>query len=135
MNFSQGFMSEYLAYAESFLKPWLYLPFTMKCVVKLSLTITFPSSRFDFCSECTSTNSDCANRVSIPDTKDKINSDKAVPNYHAETLVKQSGLAHGVVMWWTLDMDIAGDITLTTAPRWAHPDGNDCQVLIFLKDC
>ncbi|KAL9975281.1 hypothetical protein ACROYT_G012431 [Oculina patagonica] len=91
------------------------------------LTSPVPVLRFDFCSECTSTNSDCANRVSIPDTKDKINSDKAVSNYHAETLVKQSGLAHGVVMWWTLDMDIAGDITLTTAPRWAHPDGNDCQ--------
>lgn len=71
--------------------------------------------------------------MSIPDTKDKINSDKTVFNYCAETLVKQSGLAHGVVTWWTLDMDVAGDITLTTAPRWAHPDGNDRQVLIFVK--
>ena len=42
--------------------------------------------------------------------------------------MKQSGLAHGVVMWWTLDMDVDGDITLTTAPRWAHPDGADRQV-------
>ena len=42
--------------------------------------------------------------------------------------MKQSGLAHGIVMWWTLDMDVDGDITLTTAPRWAHPDGADRQV-------
>ena len=84
--------------------------------------------RFDFCNKSTSTKSDCANRVSIPDTKDKIGSDKTVSHYCAETSVKQSGVAHGVVMWWTLDMDVDGEITLTTAPRWAHPAGINRQV-------
>jgi hypothetical protein len=31
-------------------------------------------------------------------------------------------------MWWSLDMDLEGKITLETAPKWAHPDGDQCQV-------
>ena len=73
-------------------------------------------------------NSDCTNRVSIPMTKNKIQSDKTVSQYCAQTSVKQTGIAHGVVMWWKLDMDINGEITLTTAPRWSHPDSNDRPV-------
>lgn len=49
-------------------------------------------------------------------------------HYYVETSVKQSGLAHGVAMWWTLDMDIDGEITLSTAPRWVHPDEAKRQV-------
>ena len=48
--------------------------------------------------------------------------------YCAQTSAKQAGIAHGVVMWWTLDMDVDGEITLTTAPRWSHPDSNDRPV-------
>lgn len=61
-------------------------------------------------------------------TKNKIQSDKTVSQYCAQTSVKQTGIAHGVVMWWKLDMDINGEITLTTAPRWSHPDSNDRPV-------
>ena len=68
--------------------------------------------------------------MSIPDTKDKIHSDKTVSHYCVETSINQAGLAHGVVMWWALDMDVNGDITLTTAPRWVHPDGDNRQVYL-----
>ena len=51
--------------------------------------------------------------------------------YCAQTTIRQSGIAHGVVMWWTLDMDVDGEITLTTAPRWCHPAGNDRPVRIW----
>lgn len=89
------------------------------------------SSRFDFCHNCSSAKSDCANRISIPDSKNKPSSDKAVSYYCAETTAKQSGLAHCVVMWWMLDMDTNGEITLTTAPRWTHPEGVNIQVLYW----
>ncbi|XP_071957557.1 protein arginine N-methyltransferase 7-like [Antedon mediterranea] len=35
-----------------------------------------------------------------------------------------SGSCHAVFMWWSLEMDTAGDIVLSTAPTWAHPDGD-----------
>lgn len=34
----------------------------------------------------------------------------------------RTGLAHVVFMWWDLRMDQAGDIVLSCAPFWAHPD-------------
>lgn len=34
----------------------------------------------------------------------------------------RSGLAHVVFMWWDLKMDQLGDIVLSCAPYWAHPD-------------
>ena len=76
--------------------------------------------------------SDCVNRVSIPSTQDKIGSDQTVSEFCAETSVKQSGVGHCIVMWWTLDMDSDGEIKLTTAPRWAHPEGINRQVQMFL---
>jgi len=104
------------------------------------LTAPVPVLRFDFCDKCTSKKSDCNNRVSIPNSKEKIDSDKTVHHYYVETSVKQFGLAHGVAMWWTLDMDIDGEITLSTAPRWVHPDGAKrqwrdhwMQAVYFLK--
>lgn len=33
------------------------------------------------------------------------------------------GTVHGILMWWTLDMDSEGDIVLSCAPPWAHPEG------------
>ncbi len=36
---------------------------------------------------------------------------------------KSSGTAHAVLMWWTLDMDTEGEIVLSCAPPWAHPEG------------
>ncbi|XP_033117180.1 protein arginine N-methyltransferase 7-like [Anneissia japonica] len=35
-----------------------------------------------------------------------------------------NGFCHAVFMWWSLEMDTAGDIILSTAPTWAHPDGD-----------
>ncbi|XP_058792980.1 protein arginine N-methyltransferase 7 [Phymastichus coffea] len=32
------------------------------------------------------------------------------------------GIAHAVFMWWDLNMDMDGDILLSCAPVWAHPD-------------
>lgn len=84
--------------------------------------------RFDFCNNSASTKSDCTNKVSLPDTKDRSDNDKAVSCYSVQSSVEHSGIAHGVIMWWTLDMDVDGEITLTTAPRWAHPDGDNRQV-------
>ena len=88
-------------------------------------------SRFDFCNNFASEKSDCVNRVSIPSTQDKIGNDQTVSQFCAETCVKQSGVGHCIVMWWTLDMDSDGEIKLTTAPRWAHPDGINRQVQTF----
>ncbi|XP_029200545.2 protein arginine N-methyltransferase 7-like isoform X1 [Acropora millepora] len=86
-----------------------------------------PVLRFDFCNNFASEKSDCVNRVSIPSTQDKIGNDQTVSQFCAETSVKQSGVGHCIVMWWTLDMDRDGEIKLTTAPRWAHPDGINRQ--------
>lgn len=38
-------------------------------------------------------------------------------------VAKCSGKAHAILMWWTLDMDMAGEIVLSCAPPWAHPEG------------
>ncbi|KZS09051.1 Protein arginine N-methyltransferase 7 [Daphnia magna] len=40
-------------------------------------------------------------------------------------VAKCSGKAHAILMWWTLDMDMAGEIVLSCAPPWAHPEGNE----------
>ncbi|XP_063244935.1 protein arginine N-methyltransferase 7 isoform X2 [Bacillus rossius redtenbacheri] len=34
----------------------------------------------------------------------------------------QGGTAHGVFMWWDLEMDPEGQVSLSCAPRWARPD-------------
>ena len=33
------------------------------------------------------------------------------------------GHCHGLFMWWELSMDTEGEVLLSTAPHWAHPDG------------
>ena len=43
-----------------------------------------------------------------------------------------SGTAHAVFFWWDLDMDVDGDIVLSCAPPWAHPDGIERN--IFFND-
>jgi protein arginine N-methyltransferase 7 len=44
---------------------------------------------------------------------------------HSETQVKAlsggGGRCDAVFMWWELEMGIRGELTLSTAPRWAHP--------------
>lgn len=41
--------------------------------------------------------------------------------------VLAEGTCHGIFMWWDLSMDTEGDIRLSTAPSWAHPDGEKAQ--------
>lgn len=103
-------------------------------------TSPVPIVRVEFCSGCQSKNTHCTNRVSIPETKDKVDSDKTVSHYHVEASVTQTGPVHGVVMWWSLDMDMNGEIILSTAPRWVHPDDHKrqwrdhwMQAVYFLK--
>jgi hypothetical protein len=40
-----------------------------------------------------------------------------------QLIAKSNGTAHAVFMWWTLDMDTEGEIVLSCAPPWAHPEG------------
>ncbi|XP_071086920.1 protein arginine N-methyltransferase 7-like [Haliotis cracherodii] len=35
------------------------------------------------------------------------------------------GTVDAIFMWWDCEMDPKGEITLSCAPRWAHPDGSD----------
>lgn len=35
-----------------------------------------------------------------------------------------AGTVHAVLMWWTLDMDQEGEIILSCAPPWNHPEGS-----------
>ncbi|XP_038070296.1 protein arginine N-methyltransferase 7-like [Patiria miniata] len=44
-----------------------------------------------------------------------------------ETAAESDGMCHGVFMWWDLSMDTEGEIRLSTAPTWAHPEGLDAQ--------
>ena len=41
--------------------------------------------------------------------------------------VLMEGICHGIFMWWDLSMDTKGEIRLSTAPSWAHPDGEEAQ--------
>ncbi|XP_071785019.1 protein arginine N-methyltransferase 7-like [Asterias amurensis] len=41
--------------------------------------------------------------------------------------VLTEGICHGIFMWWDLSMDTEGEIRLSTAPSWAHPDGEEAQ--------
>lgn len=91
------------------------------------LSAPVPVLRFDFCNNFASEKSDCINSVSIPGAQDKMDSDQTVSQYCAQTSVTQSGVSHCIIMWWTLHMDIDGEITLTTAPRWANPKGVNRQ--------
>ena len=38
------------------------------------------------------------------------------------------GTVDAVFMWWDLEMDPDGEIILTCAPRWAHPDSTNLPV-------
>ncbi len=37
------------------------------------------------------------------------------------------GHCHGLFMWWELIMDTEGEVRLSTAPTWAHPDRDKAQ--------
>ncbi|XP_014662743.1 PREDICTED: protein arginine N-methyltransferase 7-like [Priapulus caudatus] len=39
-----------------------------------------------------------------------------------DTKAKTEGSCDAVFMWWDLQMDLDGDVVLSCAPRWAHPD-------------
>ncbi|XP_018575753.1 protein arginine N-methyltransferase 7 [Anoplophora glabripennis] len=48
---------------------------------------------------------------------------------------EHDGTAQAVFMWWELQMDTEGKITLSCAPRWAHPDTkNDKNAEIPWRD-
>jgi len=38
------------------------------------------------------------------------------------------GSCDAVLMWWELMMDESSQLTLSTAPYWAHPTPHDIQV-------
>jgi hypothetical protein len=37
-----------------------------------------------------------------------------------------------IFMWWQLEMDVDGEIILSTAPRWAHPTPENMQVVFHV---
>lgn len=41
---------------------------------------------------------------------------------------KSNGSIDVIFMWWNLKMDIDGEILLSCAPYWAHPEGCEIQV-------
>ena len=53
-----------------------------------------------------------------------------------KTIIKatSSGKAQIIFMWWDLNMDEEGDIKISCAPVWEHPDckGNDCENNFYL---
>lgn len=63
------------------------------------------------------------------------NCKEPIPNDETKTvkiIASSSGKAQALLMWWTLDMDREGEIVLSCAPPWAHPEGNLCN--IFKKE-
>lgn len=51
---------------------------------------------------------------------------KNIPNLQYETInfkVSANGKAHALFTWWDLIMDDEGEIVLSCAPVWHHPDG------------
>lgn len=38
------------------------------------------------------------------------------------------GTVDAIFMWWDLEMDSEGEIILSCAPSWAHPDGKALPV-------
>lgn len=52
---------------------------------------------------------------------------KKIPTHEYQSVEEHainSGKAHAVLMWWDLVMDDEGDVVLSCAPVWHHPDGN-----------
>ncbi|XP_046582798.1 protein arginine N-methyltransferase 7-like [Haliotis rubra] len=49
------------------------------------------------------------------------------PDRRSEVIVSadSDGAVDAVFMWWDCEMDPKGEITLSCAPRWAHPDGSN----------
>lgn len=57
----------------------------------------------------------------FPEMKELENEESERLHLMAET----EAVCHAVVMWWMLQMDQDGDIQLSCAPHWAHPDGRN----------
>jgi len=54
------------------------------------------------------------------------NSKKPIPDDECKPVSITStaaGTVQAVLMWWSLDMDCEGEIILSCAPPWSHPDG------------
>ena len=54
------------------------------------------------------------------------NSKKPIPEDECKPVsitATASGTVQGVLMWWSIDMDREGEIVLSCAPPWAHPEG------------
>ena len=45
------------------------------------------------------------------------------------------GTVDAIFMWWDLEMDPDGEIILTCAPRWAHPDSTNLPVSLETAGC
>ena len=45
-----------------------------------------------------------------------------------EVAAHASGKVDAVFMWWDLQMDVKGDVMLSCAPKWAHPEPDQLQV-------
>lgn len=58
------------------------------------------------------------------------NSKTPIPNDESRSITVDpinSGTANALFMWWTLDMDQEGEIKLSCAPPWDHPDGTNAN--------
>ena len=67
----------------------------------LDIQLFFCCFRFDFCGRAP---------LPLEETSD------------CEFTAKTSGTCHAFFMWWDLDMDMSGDVLLSCAPHWEHPD-------------
>lgn len=62
------------------------------------------------------------------------NSKEVIPNDESkvvEVVATASGTVHALLFWWTLDMDREGQIILSCAPPWAHPEGTNLMPNFF----
>jgi len=62
----------------------------------------------------------------VPIFKFDWNSKKPIPEDECKPVsitATASGTVQGVLMWWSIDMDREGEIVLSCAPPWAHPEG------------
>jgi len=65
--------------------------------------------RFDFCGRC-----------SLPVTQVSLR----------DCVMKRSGHCQAFFMWWDIDMDMDGEVILSCAPHWEHPDPKDKMQVI-----
>ncbi|ESO98227.1 hypothetical protein LOTGIDRAFT_213858 [Lottia gigantea] len=63
-------------------------------------------------------------------------SKEGIPEDDNSTVIIKSlnkGSVDAVLMWWDIEVDPQGEVILSCAPRWAHPDGDRLQVIIGIS--